>query len=1009
MAAKTYMTHTTPISVKAPRTKATTSIRRVILKNGMECLLISDTVVTSTAISLSINTGSGNDTVPGIAHLMEHTIFTSSKSYPKPYYLPQTVIKIGGQINAFTTYNQTNFHMEAPDPVAKNQNKDTSMLNHIIGVFAAAFREPKFNISLIKNEVFEINEEHLGNISSMDKRFYHCLKLISTTKFRQFGAGNSESLKMAEKKLLQTLKSYYLKYYTATNMKLAISGSQSLNILQEMVQTNFESLHKGPDILKPLYMPVFDVSSKNILLYSEDHRNKVRLVFPINQLNDKLLQLTKIWIELLGTEQANCLCDYLKHQNWVTDLLVFDQMVDIDNLLIIIEMKLTFSGKQKLLNVISSVFSYIQFFADSGSNDIDRFIQECVKVEKLNFIYQEPFDCIMDEVVKYSEWMHYVDFPDIFLGHKLTEITSRFFQLETQRWLNFHNFNLIAFADTLDEQLVIEWVNKDVDKFYNISYALAIIDKTQVLLSSLSKIPFFKFPPQNPFLNYTHKELDSQFIQLSEHPIDSLVSCENIEVPELIEYSDRLSIWYKQERHFNSKIYTTFEICTDIQLTSDIYMAIDIITELAGGYLRKQFYHSETLGYTWSIYPTLNSQSSICFNFNGLTHDYILLFRAFVTHIIQFLNNIVTLPYSEFMKARIKVRKNYEELFDIDPLHQSLGILTCMLDKDVFTIDERLESLMEIEFDTITFVAQRFLQPTISVLINGDCNELVDDISGIINYFKPKGRHPIYQGGYMPLVGKSRYEYPSKENNHCFFYIHLGKRQSLYVRTISKIVEYILSLYVPKLRFERKLGYTLCSGLKIFRETIGVYIYVESNEFDYETLDINIEDFLYEIYLDMSNYSQLEFEQHVIKPCLETLQSDTGISPNSAYDIEPSQSSTNFAAINKNYLLHKNYWEKIVNRTYRFQAKNGQEEIDVNILRSINISDMLKVFNDKINPQLNIRSILLITNKNPEDYIKTQKQKDFKFWRKSIRKFVEVSQKETVIDINQYHTMAEQC
>lgn len=81
------------------------------LSNQMKILLISDPDVELGGVSIDVGVGSWNepDELPGLAHFLEHMLFMGSKKYPNVSEFNDFVSQNGGNYNAMTNIENTNF------------------------------------------------------------------------------------------------------------------------------------------------------------------------------------------------------------------------------------------------------------------------------------------------------------------------------------------------------------------------------------------------------------------------------------------------------------------------------------------------------------------------------------------------------------------------------------------------------------------------------------------------------------------------------------------------------------------------------------------------------------------------------------------------------------------------------------------------------------------------------------------------------------------------------------
>lgn len=223
------------------------------LPNGILALIISDPTDSSSSCSLSVCTGSHNDPedIPGLAHLCEHMILAAgSKKYPDPGLFHTLIAKNNGSQNAFTTGEQTTFYFELPNTQSNGELAFESTLD----VFASFFKEPLFNPLLIGKEIYAIQSEHEGNMSSTTKIFYHAARMLANADhpFSHFSTGNIHSLSsvphLEKINVKNSLNTYFKNNFYGENMTLCMRGSQSVNILTKLAISKFGDISLKNDI-----------------------------------------------------------------------------------------------------------------------------------------------------------------------------------------------------------------------------------------------------------------------------------------------------------------------------------------------------------------------------------------------------------------------------------------------------------------------------------------------------------------------------------------------------------------------------------------------------------------------------------------------------------------------------------------------------------------------------------------------------------------------------------------
>lgn len=948
MSATQYINH--PTKFRIPEAYCKNQLKLITLKNGISCLLISDSNLDTTAISVSVNSGSNNDgDIEGLAHLVEHAVFSGTKLFPRPYMLMDHVLKSGGSINAFTTFNQTNFHFEVPWSKSDISSLDSSIksqdpiLDYLVKVFSSFFKDPLFDSKFIKREIQEIDEEHKANLKSPDKKFYHCLKLLSSSLsgFHRFGTGNSLTLGKVPN-IRKHLMYYFKSFYHGGNIKLVVKSPLSLNYQQKLVTLNFQDIPaevsqytKSPPILDPL-------QPEKMVQVSSDE-NKLRILFPISQINDRVIQIAKIWIDLLGQEKSGSICDYLVMNNLATTVFTSDQLIDTGNLIIVVEVGLTRKGSNNVALITACVLAYINKIATASKKKLQKIIDEFIIIEKFNFIHQDTPTSLC-EVTQLSELIHYTDPNYLFFGYRLMEdLCVDLFISITQKWLKTDNIFVILLSSPADCQR--KWYDSNFEMSYDINY----LNSNNISPGREGDFSSLRVPSTNKFLSLSD-ELKDPKIRIYENQdlyLQMNVKFRDNANPVLLLFRNDTEVWYRPDLLERGKCFLSFQIKSRrLECKCKNFVLIDLLSEVLGTFIKLALYKAENIGYTWSLFPLINNTNSITFNLNGpkLIFEEVLGRLIYITN--KLLGSINDTSYSALMRARVALRKRYQSLLNDESFQQALSLNLFLVEEGFYLVEERCSILEEVTLEDLIYIAKEVLiNNYLTILFSGDgnrqfCNTLclrikelqVQDTKNLISV---NIRDP---SSFKPILGNHRFQIDSKkETSFCYFYIHLGERDDPYIRSISKIIEYLITTRLYLLKTKMDLGYRIGGGLRLFRRLLGVYVYVESGTYNSNHLIDSIQTFLEETVDSVKSLSDSKFMAQLINPLVESLDiaKRDQLSPDINFDLLPSQQSTNFDTVNESYFEHKSFWEKIVNKSYRFGGRYGQEDYSLDSLQNI--------------------------------------------------------------------------
>lgn len=200
------------------------------LKNGLTLLTVPIKEASSITISIFVKVGSRYEDkhLNGISHFLEHLHFKGTQKYPTAKKLSETVDEIGGEFNANTGKEHTQYFIRAAyEHLPLVFNVLTDMLKH-----------PLFDEKEIEREKGVIIEEI--NMYK-DNPQIHVESLFEETLWpdQHLGrdiAGKAEIIKAIKK---QDILDYRAKFYQPSNMIIAVSGNFDPKKLSDLMEQHW--------------------------------------------------------------------------------------------------------------------------------------------------------------------------------------------------------------------------------------------------------------------------------------------------------------------------------------------------------------------------------------------------------------------------------------------------------------------------------------------------------------------------------------------------------------------------------------------------------------------------------------------------------------------------------------------------------------------------------------------------------------------------------------------------
>lgn len=213
--------------------------QRHTLKNGLVVLLYKDASAPLVSVDVWYKVGSKNEKTghTGFAHLFEHYMFECTKHIPEGGYFDAILKRLGGEANAFTTNDKTNYYSVVP---AEGLDEVLRLESDRMGYLQACLNQTSLDKQrgIVENEKRERGgAPYAGALEAIvDQTFslphpYHWPVI-----------GSMQDLEAAS---LQDVKGFHDAYYLPNNAVIAIAGDIDEKKALERARFWFEGLKRG--------------------------------------------------------------------------------------------------------------------------------------------------------------------------------------------------------------------------------------------------------------------------------------------------------------------------------------------------------------------------------------------------------------------------------------------------------------------------------------------------------------------------------------------------------------------------------------------------------------------------------------------------------------------------------------------------------------------------------------------------------------------------------------------
>ena len=213
---------------------------RFTLDNGLRVIVHKDDSTPLVAVNMLYCVGARDEDEKktGFAHLFEHLMFGGSKNYPE---FDEIVDENGGESNAFTNNDYTNFYLTLP--VSKLETglmlESDRMENLIMS---------QKSLDNQKNVVIEEYKQRYLNQPYGD--VWLLLRELSYTVHPYRWSTIGKDISHIENANLDDVKHFFKKYYSPNNAILCIAGNVETENVKELCNKWFGHIKKGDEIIR---------------------------------------------------------------------------------------------------------------------------------------------------------------------------------------------------------------------------------------------------------------------------------------------------------------------------------------------------------------------------------------------------------------------------------------------------------------------------------------------------------------------------------------------------------------------------------------------------------------------------------------------------------------------------------------------------------------------------------------------------------------------------------------
>ncbi|MEY3007711.1 MAG: hypothetical protein RI942_2053 [Pseudomonadota bacterium] len=820
--------------------------RALTLDNGLQVLLISDVSTQKAAAALDVYVGSGDNPEGrgGLAHFLEHMLFLGTEKYPDPAEYEQYITEHGGNRNAYTSFDHTNYFFDI----------NVGYLPEALDRFAQFFVSPNLDKEYVDREMNAVQAEYQMGLKSDGRRGLDVLQTLmhDDHPYSQFSVGSLESLAdRPDAPILEDLFDFYERYYTADNMRLVVLGNESLDELQALVESSFAGVPAGNVKHDPVEVPIFpeELLPAKVAVEPTAANRSVEMIFPIKDYRADYLTNPERYVgHLVGHEGPNSLLAQLKAEGLAESLSAGASFRWRGGALFYIEVKLTEAGVKNYQRVVQMTHTALAKFRNEGVQEW--VFDELKQLSDLNFRFQEKGEPIR-YVSGLADTMHDYDKPDWLRGG---------------RYLETYNAALIQdLLDSLTPDKVLVTVSypgietDTLSPYYETPYAVAsAADWSMPLAEEDPAVAAIAMPDPNRFIAERVDVID-------EEGAGSIPVLRDTSVAEL---------WFQHDNEFNvprGALYVNFR-SEQVAQSSMTDTALELYTALVSDKANDFAYAAQLAGLNSSIY---RHGRGLSLRVNGYNDKQLVLLS-------ELLSVMRDMPFDEARFNNIKAERirQIENKAAQRPASQIMGALREALNHSSWSDEEQLVALNALTLDQVKTSAKAFwtsVQP--QVLLYGNYSE--GDIAktqGALKNLAPQTdvELPSLRITQLPSDKRQQLTQVLEHNDSVISWYLQGQDRSVEQQALYALTGQALkSGFFQQLRTEQQLGYIASAFSWSQSRVPGLVMIIQSPSHSSQAVKSAIDGFLARVPTDITEDA---FSRHKSALVAEIVEPDKNLS-----------------------------------------------------------------------------------------------------------------------------------
>lgn len=768
------------------------------LPNQLKVLVISDPDTDKAAASVDVSVGSNANPKNrlGLAHFLEHMLFLGTKKYPEAGSYQEFISNNGGNHNAFTAFENTNYFFDIK----------ADKLEPALDRFSRFFIEPLFTEKYVDRERHAVNSEYQSKLRDDGRRGYSAGKQVLNPdhSMSQFAVGNLDTLSNDEGKLRDDLIAFYQRYYSANLLSLVVLGKEPVSELKRLVEEKFsavENRHATPFISE---VPLYQNLPKQQNIKTLKDLQQLTLTFPIQATREYYREKPAHYIaSMLGYEGKGSLLATLKAKGWANGLSTYRGNDLPDQSSIELSVSLTDEGLKHYDQVIETTFAAIQLLKQHGISEA--LYQEEQKISTIGFRFKEQSEPI-HEVTRLSHNLQLYPQDSVISADYLMEKFEPELIASILDQMTPDNLLVTLQANTVETD--------QQDPWFQAGYSVTPISSERLdKWTQPSTDPALQVRQLNPFI------ADRFEIKPADHILLK---------PELALQQAGYSLWHKQDQTFKlPKADFFFSIISEqANRTTENAVMTAIYTRLVSDQLNETLYDANLAGLDTRIYPHMRGLSV---KISGYDDKQQQLLTEVVTSLRQ-----AQFTQNRFARIKEKYAQELKNSHKDKPFNQTTGEVYNLLLQSS-SADKKLTALDSVTLEKLqAFIPQLLHKAEVRMLAHGNLTRTEAlQMAQTVRAGLPSAEINA-NGNSLPVImlpknNELTQTLPLDHNDSAISVYFQGNNKKTETQAEFILLSEILSApFYSSLRTEQQLGYVVFSTALPMRKAPGLAFVIQS-------------------------------------------------------------------------------------------------------------------------------------------------------------------------------------